>query len=192
MSKPEVFISVDIEADGPIPGPHSMLSIGASAFRSNDLSATGKFVANLELLPGAIGHPDTMAWWKTQPEAYMRCRANQQDPGAAMNYFVRWVELLGDKPVFVGYPASYDFMFVYWYLIRFVGRSPFSHSALDIKTLAMTMLGTGYRESTKKAMPKRWFEGCQPHTHESGDDAHEQGVLLCNMLRELRSRKAAE
>jgi hypothetical protein len=27
----EIYISTDIEADGPIPGPHSMLSIGAAA-----------------------------------------------------------------------------------------------------------------------------------------------------------------
>jgi len=35
------------------------------------------------------------------------------------------------KPVFVGYPAGFDFLFVYWYLIRFTGESPFSFSALD-------------------------------------------------------------
>ena len=38
-------------------------------------------------------------------------------------------------------PAAYDFLFVYWYLIRFAGESPFSHSALDIKTYAMALLG---------------------------------------------------
>jgi len=37
----------------------------------------------------------------------------------------------------VGYPAAFDFLFVYWYLIRFTGESPFSHSALDLKTYAV-------------------------------------------------------
>lgn len=46
-------------------------------------------------------------------------------------------------------------MFIYWYLIRFVGRSPFSHSALDIKTYAMV---GEYRRSTKRAMPRSWFD----------------------------------
>ena len=51
--------------------------------------------------------------------------------------------------------AAFDFMFVYWYLIRFVGHSPFSHSALDIKTFAMAMLRKGYRQSAKSGMPSR-------------------------------------
>ena len=30
--KPEIYISTDVETDGPIPGPHSMLSIGSAAY----------------------------------------------------------------------------------------------------------------------------------------------------------------
>ena len=29
---PEIYLSVDVEADGPIPGPYSMLSFGIAAF----------------------------------------------------------------------------------------------------------------------------------------------------------------
>ena len=42
--------------------------------------------------------------------------------------YVEWIKSLKGKPVFVAYPAGFDFLFVYWYLIRFVGESPFSHS----------------------------------------------------------------
>lgn len=103
-----------------------------------------------------------------------------------MAEYVGWLKALPGKPVFVGYPAAYDFLFVYWYLMRFAGGSPFSHSALDIKTFAMAMLGTDYRESSKKRMPKRWFTE-RPHTHVALDDALEQGALFCNMLRESRA-----
>ena len=72
-------------------------------------------------------------------------------------------------------------MFVYWYLMRFAGESPFSHSALDIKTYAMALLQKGYRDSVKKNMPKSWFDP-MPHTHVALDDAIEQGALFCNML----------
>ena len=82
-------------------------------------------------------------------------------------------------------PAAFDFMFVYWYLIRFVGRSPFSFSALDIKTMAMVMLRKDYRRSTKNNMPKRWLDPV-PHRHVALQDAIEQGALFCNMLSELR------
>lgn len=40
-----------------------------------------------------------------------------------MKDYVEWLKQLPGKTVFVGYPAAYDFMFVYWYLIRFAGAS---------------------------------------------------------------------
>ncbi len=102
----------------------------------------------------------------------------------AMREYVAWIRSLPGKPVFSGYPATYDFMFIYGYLIRFVGESPFSHSGLDVKTAAMIALKRPYRESIKRNMPRRWF-GNQPHTHVALDDAIGQGVLLCNILKEL-------
>lgn len=176
----EVYVSTDVEADGPIPGPHSMLSFGSAAFLA-DKTPVGTFAANLELLPGAAGDPKTMAWWQTQPAAWAACRENVRDPGEALPAYVRWLKALPGKPVFVGYPAAYDFLFVYWYLIRFAGESPFSHSALDIKTYAMAVLGTEYRESVKRNLPRAWFDPV-PHTHVALDDARGQGALFCNML----------
>ncbi|MFD0523500.1 3'-5' exonuclease family protein [Paractinoplanes durhamensis] len=122
-----------------------------------------------------------MAWWATQPEAWAAARAAQQEPAAAMAGYRDWLTALPGKPVFVGYPAAFDFMFVYWYLIRFTGSSPFSHSALDIKTYAMALLGTEFRATVKRAMPKAWFEEL-PHSHVALDDAIEQGALFCAML----------
>ncbi len=47
----------------------------------------------------------------------------------------------------------------------------------------MSLLGTGYRDSSKRNMPKRWFDEI-PHTHV----ALGQGALFCNMLREAGTR----
>lgn len=176
----EIYVSTDVETDGPIPGVHSMLSFGSAAYRS-DKTLVSTFTANLELLPEAQPCPKTMAWWQTQPEAWAACRENLQAPATAMPAYVQWLKQLPGKPVFVGYPAAFDFLFVYWYLIRFAGESPFSHSALDIKTYAMALLKKGYRESTKRNMPKAWFDALL-HTHRALDDAIEQGALFCNML----------
>jgi hypothetical protein len=184
MSRPEVYVSTDIEADGPIPGPHSMLSFASAAYLA-DKTLVATFTANLELLPGAVGHPETMKWWAQNQAAWEASRSNCEAPEAAMPRYVAWLKELPGRPVFVGYPASYDFMFVYWYLMRFAGESPFSHSALDIKTLAMALLKTGYRDAIKRNMPKSWFDKL-PHTHVALDDAMEQGALFCNMLRGLR------
>jgi len=176
----EIYVSTDIEADGPIPGPHSMLSFGSAAYTAKkELLAT--FSANLETLAGATGHPHTMAWWETQPEAWNACRQNVEPPDQAMFRYLKWLEELPGKPVFVAYPAAFDFMFVQWYLMRFTGKSPFSHSALDMKTFAMVLLKKYYRDSTKANMPKNWFDDL-PHTHIALDDAIEQGALFCNML----------
>ncbi|KJH69914.1 3'-5' exonuclease family protein [Aliterella atlantica] len=179
----EIYVSTDVETDGPIPGINSMLSFASAAYLP-DKTLVSTFSANLETLPEAKSDPQTMEWWKTQPEAWSACRQNLQAPDLAMPKYVQWLESLPGKPVFVAYPAAFDFMFVYWYLIRFAGKSPFSHSALDIKTLAMALLKTGYRDATKRRMPRHWFDNL-PHTHISLDDAIEQGALFCNMLQEL-------
>jgi hypothetical protein len=187
----EVYFSCDVEADGPIPGPHSMLAFGAAAY-AEDGQLLGTFEANLTELEGAQADPSTAAWWQTQPEAWEAIRKNTEDPAAAIARFVNWVNSFKGKPVFVGYPACYDFLFLYWYIRRFGLQSPFSHSGLDIKTFAMFLLGTGYRDSTKRNMPKRWFPEGLPHTHRPLDDALEQGALFLNMLREYREQRRQE
>lgn len=179
-------MSTDVETDGPIPGPHSMLSLGSAAYLA-DKTLVSTFTANLETLPGAAGAPETMAWWAEHAEAYAKCRVSTEEPAAAMRRYAAWVSSLPGRPVFVAYPAGFDFLFVTWYLVRFVGRSPFSFSALDVKTFAMATLKCDFREATKSRMPARWFDAL-PHTHVALEDAIEQGALFCNMLAESRER----
>ena len=50
----EIYVSTDVETDGPIPGPHSMLSFASAAYQP-DKTLVGTFSANLETLPGAAG-----------------------------------------------------------------------------------------------------------------------------------------
>jgi 3' exoribonuclease, RNase T-like len=187
MTMAEIYISTDVETDGPIPGPNSMLSFGSAAY-TPDKKLIATFETNLHTLPGASGHPETMAWWQTQQEAWAAHRQNLQEPVAAMKSYVAWLKALPGKPVFVGYPATFDFLFVYWYLIRFAGESPFSFSALDIKTFAMAVLGTDFRETAKRNMPKEWFDDL-PHTHKAIDDAIGQGALFCNILAASRKKQ---
>jgi hypothetical protein len=181
----EIYVSTDVEADGPIPGPHSMLSFGSAAYTA-DKQLIATFSANLETLPGALAHPVQEAWWKTQPEAWAACRENLQSPESVMQTYVAWVEALPGKPVFVAFPAGFDFTFMFWYMMRFAGRCPYSWSALDIKTLAFALTGLPYRKSIKPRFPKHWFDA-HPHTHVALDDAIEQGALFCNMLADLRA-----
>ncbi|MEP7181149.1 MAG: exonuclease [Betaproteobacteria bacterium] len=178
----ETYVSTDIEADGPIPGPHSMLSLGSAAY-APDKRLLGTFSVNLEPLPDAAPHPQTMAWWAGHSVAWAACRKDPEPPAAAMTHYVAWLKSLPGRTVFVGYPASFDFLWVHWYLIRFTGEDPFTVSALDIRSYAMAVLRKPYCESNKRHMPAHWFDP-MPHTHVALDDALEQGALFCNMLRE--------
>ena len=181
MARAEIYVSTDVETDGPIPGPHSMLSFASAAYTA-DRTLLGTFSANLATLPEATGDAATMEWWARRPQAWAACRTDLQDPAAAMVRYRDWLDALPGRPVFVGYPAAFDFLFVYWYLIRFAGSSPFSHSALDIKTYAMALLGTDYRATVKRTMPRSWFDESARHSHVALDDALEQGGLFCAML----------
>jgi len=51
MTNHELYFSTDIETDGPIPGPHSMLSLGSAAF-SSDGVLLGTFSINLKHCQG--------------------------------------------------------------------------------------------------------------------------------------------
>jgi len=101
---PDLFISTDVETDGPIPGPYSMLSIGSVV-----VSATGElletFSANLDPLPDAQTDPRTMAWWADQPAAWAAHRTGTRPAAVVMNEYARWVEGVAERyrsrPVFV-------------------------------------------------------------------------------------------
>jgi hypothetical protein len=58
----EVYVSTDVEADGPIPGPNSMLSFASAAYLA-DKTLVGTFEANLERLPGATVKRNMPSVW---------------------------------------------------------------------------------------------------------------------------------
>jgi hypothetical protein len=178
----EIYVSTDIETDGPVPGLNSMLSFASAAYMA-DKRLIDTFSANLETLEGATGDTETMLWWETKPEAWKAGRIDPQPAHLVMPDYVSWLKGLPGNPVFVGYPAAFDFMFITYYLYRFAGESPFSYLALDVKSYAMAMMKTSFLDTVKSNMPQRWFDDL-PYTHVALDDAISQGALFCNMLKE--------
>jgi hypothetical protein len=181
--QPEIFVSTDIEADGPIPGPHSMLSLASAAYRA-DKTVIATFSANLDTLPDAQADARTTAWWQQFPKAWEQCRQGTRAPDVVMREYLTWLRALPGQAVFVGWPASWDFMWVYWYLVRFTGERPFREAALDIRSYAMGMRKSEFRRTSRTYLPKRWFDPGLAHTHVALDDALEQGAVFCNMLAE--------
>jgi hypothetical protein len=60
----EIYVSTEVETDGPIPGVHSMLSFGSAAYLA-DKTLVSTFTANLEMVSGAEADPRTMEWWRS-------------------------------------------------------------------------------------------------------------------------------
>ncbi|SNS55335.1 exonuclease [Actinomadura mexicana] len=191
MGKREVYVSVDVEADGPIPGPYSMLSFGMSAcgifdgqeFRSADPAESTFYT---ELKPISDGYvPEALAVSGLDRD---HLAAEGREPGEAMDAAVDWVNAVaaaaGASPVLVAYPLGFDWMFLYWYWTRFAeAGSPFGHSRhLDLKSMYATKAGTLVVRSTKRQMPAELLSD-RPHTHNALDDAIEQAELFQNLIR---------
>jgi hypothetical protein len=79
--------------------------IRSAAFAA-DKTLLSTFSANLETMSDAITDPSTMAWWRTQPEAWAACRQNLQSPSKVLPEYVQWLKRLPGEPVFVAYPAG--------------------------------------------------------------------------------------
>lgn len=182
VNLPEIYVSTDIETDGWVPGKNSMLSIGSAAYFS-DKTLLGTFTANLERLADADSEPETMKWWRSQPEAWGACRKDCVSPKKAMQDYLDWLLQLPGKIIFVAYPLTFDYPFVSYYLNRFAGKNPFGFAAIDIRSYAMGLRGKDYRQSGMNYLPKRLFDDL-PHSHIALDDALEQGALFCNLLAE--------
>ena len=194
---PEIYVSVDIESDGPVPGLNSMLSLGAVAFDPVG-KVLSKFQRNMKCLDGAVPDSKTMNWWEGEPEAWAVLQENVVSPRDAMKDFREWLGLLNadnhshvqHKLTFVGYPAAFDHAFVHYYLMRFGGSDPFGHQALDIKTYAMAAMSTEFKETHKGSMPKEWFRDVPEHKHVAWQDALEQGMLFFEIRAALMIRRS--
>jgi hypothetical protein len=188
---PEIYLSVDIEADGPAPGRYSMLSFGIAAF-TIDKVLLSTFTRNLEPLPGAVQHPRVMAWWQSTAQhrtAYERTREDVRPIRESMLECEAWTKSLRayGKPCVVGAPAAFDFgAWLYWYLVYVLDEIPdLGYAALDLKSFAMGRLPeTRYRSLGKSTYDPEWFDADTPHTHVALDDAIEQGTILVNAIRD--------
>lgn len=187
----DIFISADVETDGPIPGPYSMVAVGLCVAGAYD----GRTYERRE--------PSADTWYRElrpisdrwQPEALAvsgldrgRLATEGVDPAQAMAEAAAWVGAVAGRrrPVLVGYPLAFDWMFLHWYWERFAGGSPFGHSScLDVKTLLQQHTGAVLDQVSKSAPPAD-VAPTLPHTHNALDDAMEQAELFSNLFERRR------
>ncbi len=174
----EILISVDVETAGPYPGRYSLLSIGACVVTDPSLT----FYAELQPL-SADAEPEALATSGLDLEAL----ANRGlAPAEAMLSFAGWLDEVapdGRRPVFVGFNAPFDWMFVNEYFHRFLGYNPFGHNALDIKSFYAGRTGAPWSETSLKHVAAR-YGGPPDLSHNALDDAIDQASLMAAMLEE--------
>jgi len=185
MESDEVFFSIDIETDGPIPLQNSLLSLGCAAFSPNG-KLIDTFEVNLSPMEGAVQDPSTMEFWSRNQEAWNHSTQNQIDPTEGMTRFKDWVHTTagGKLRTAVCFPSGFDFTFVYVYFVKLGVPSPFSFSCIDVKSYASAVRQSAYSRAGKRYWPGRWFDKGLPHTHKAIDDAIEQGLSFIKMRAE--------
>lgn len=177
---PEIYICTSIEIDGPIPGPHSIRSLGSAAFDRNG-ELLSSFSVNLRPLRGARPDPEILARWKSMRDAWAVVTYEPEPPGPAFHAYRDWLHNLPAQKVFVGYPAAVPFMFVEWYLHHFTNGSPFRRAALDLRSYATALLQRPYHHTNKRHMPEAWLKNHPPRTYVVLDDAISVGRLLFSL-----------
>lgn len=189
---PDLYISGDVETDGPIPGRFSMLSFGFAVVGSYDGVAferapLGGRTFYTELQP--IGTEFEEEALRVNGLNRSQLVAEGRDPHSAMKSAAEWVDevSVGHRPIFVGYPATFDWMWLYWYFIEFGGYSPFGFSGcIDLKTMIALKTGVPVSNARKSNLPKE-LRATTPHTHHALDDAIEQGEIFANTFTWVRS-----
>ena len=181
MMSDELYVSVDVETSGPVPGIYSLLSIGACV-----ISAPNQSIY-LELQPDGLKH---------DPEAVAVTGLNLTKleneglaPQAAMLKPQQWLNQIcsaGQKVVFVGLNTPFDWSFINYYFHKYSGSNPFGFTAIDMKAYYMGATGCRWKETKSSQMAARLNPISAPN-HNALDDARFQGELFALMLAETRN-----
>ena len=176
-NKNEVFISVDVETSGPIPGEYSLLTIGAV----NVYEERQTFECTLRPL-NRNADPKALEVTGLSLDDLDRTGLAPQE---AMGRFDSWLtELLGtdDSAVFVGFNAPFDWSFINYYFHRFAGKNPFGFAALDIKAYYMGATGCSWQETRSSSIASK-LNPQRTGNHNALDDALYQAELFRLMRR---------
>lgn len=168
----EIFISVDIETAGPIPGKFSMLSLGACVVEqpSRLFSCTFKPM-NRNYVPEALDVTG-LSLEKLEKEGL--------EPQAGMVSFRDWILEqcpANATPVFVGLNAPFDWSFVNYYFHLFLGENPFGFTALDIKAFFMGATGRSWHD-TRSSVIADVVRPTSRGDHDALHDAQYQAELF--------------
>ena len=179
----ELYVVVDVETAGPVPGEYALLSIGACTLEHP------RKTFYIELQPDTDNIVAHVA--EIHSLSLDRLSVEGTPPAAAMRSFADWVSQVsggGVRPVFTAFNAPFDWMFVSHYFMRYLGYNPFGHSALDIKAYYMGLHGTCWADTSYRFVSQHYQK--QPTLqHHALQDAMDAADLFELMLEEIKTRK---
>jgi hypothetical protein len=209
----ELYISVDIEADGRIPGrdDFSMISLGAvvAGYRTD----TGEVVAFDVTAPENRFYielkPISDNWVKEAMQVGVFTGFSQEDkaadptgeklreylmsvgedPVVAMTRFNEWLQSVktahsAKGVVFAAYPLGFDFTFVHWYMTKFsAADSQFGFSRHVDIKTLFSERSGNLIIHSTKRNIPKFLHSTIKHTHLAIDDAAGQGELLMNLYK---------
>jgi hypothetical protein len=188
VSSEDVYFSADVETDGPIPGPFSMLSFAvvyAGRFDGRSFRRPAALDQHMyaELKPISEEF-EVEALRVNRLDRERLCREGK-DPHDVMSSASMWIRRVAGKgrPVLVAYPLSFDWSWLYWYFIRFSSDgSPFNHSrCYDIKTAVAVKARRPIVDSGRESLPS-FLRREKQHSHHALDDAIEQANIFANVF----------
>lgn len=184
----ELYVAADVEADGPIPGPYSMLSLGMAVVDRLDLS----FYTEIKPISNDYV-PKALAVSGLDREQILE---NAPFPKEAMIAAYKWVNGLRKlgRPVFLAGPAVWDGMFIHWYFMRYVGKSPFGStgSGIDLRSYWMGMKGCEWVETRKGKIKYSLGLHNVEHLHHAGEDARELAIVFNEILKSGKGPKGRD
>ncbi len=176
------YISVDVEAAGPNPSEFSLLSLGACTIRRPRSTFYVELKpVNDNALPAALEVSDL---------SLAELAERGLEPREALERFEEWLKhtVHHERPIFIGFNAPFDWMFVTDYFHRFLGRNPFGYSAIDIKSFYMGLKGVSWEDTSMRKVSPIYLGG-RKLSHNALDDAMVQADLFEKMLEELKQNK---
>lgn len=160
------YVMVDIEADGPIPGDYSMVSLGAVIVEPG-LSRT--FYGRLRPI-SEQWHPDALAVSGHSRDEVLAF----EEPNAVMKRFAAWLsDECPKRKIFISDNNGFDWMFVNWYFHHFLGKNPFGFSSQNLGSLYKGLVKDTFQ--TFKHLRKT------RHSHHPVDDAKGNAEALLAM-----------
>ncbi len=182
----DFYFSVDVETDGPIPGPYSLLTfaiVAVGTYSGDKFQRVERRTFTARLRP--ISEMFEPAALRVNNIDRTQLLADGEEPASAMTRAAQWINehSAGLQPILVAYPLVFDWVWLYWYFVRYSAVGvPFSHSAgFDIKTAYAIKSGLPLSSAGRSNMPPS-LTGNEEHTHDALDDAVKQGEIFARLF----------